>query len=415
MDQTVRSDISRTNDGTWVIALGAIVASLGAYVFQVVGGRTLGADGFAPVATVWTIGFLVYTIVMLPVEQMTTRTVTLRAGEALDSDTRRQITVTLAGGAVLGLVIAALGVDRFFSGRAVFVAPIALLLFVRALMTVARGVMAGRRRFMAYGVTMILEAVALIGLGVIFSVIDVGAFWFAISLGAAPLTLLLVRPYKIRIDPTRTATDIPTTTGLLRLLVVASALSQLILAGGPLVVGLVGGTAAEVSIYFITFTLLRGPITASYPLGTRFLAAMTTALSEDKPEVLHTWAARLAGIGGSLALAAGVVSYLILPEIIQVLYGSEFRPSALVGGLGGAGAVAALVILFVTQIVIARGRTRDLAIGWVIAAGVAAAVLVISGAEPLTRVAYAFAGGELTALAVISLTAYRISGAGPQA
>jgi O-antigen/teichoic acid export membrane protein len=409
MNQVIRTGVPRTNDGTWVIALGAIVASLGAYAFQVVGGRSLGADGFAPVATVWTIGFLVYTIAMLPVEQMTTRTVTLRAGEALDGYTRRQIAITLGGGTVLGVIVAALGIDRFFSGSASFVAAIALLLFARALTAVARGVMTGRRRFTAYGLTMMLESFALVGLGIVFALADVGALWFALSLGAAPLTLLLVRPYLVRTDPGRTATDVPATAGLLQLLVVAAALSQLILAGGPLVVGLIGGTAAEVSIYFITFTLLRGPITASYPLGTRFLAAMTTALSEDRPEVLHTWAARLAGLGGTAALLAGFVSYHILPAIIELLYGSEFRPSAIVGGLGGAGAVAALAVLFVTQIVIARGRTRDLVIGWMIAAVVAVIILAVSGADPLTRVAYAFAAGELTAFAVISLTAYRRS------
>ena len=104
---------------------------------------------------------------------------------------------------------------------------------------------------------------------------------------------------------------------------------------------------------------------------------------------------------------SGAASYYIMPTIIQVLYGSEFRPSALVGGLGGAGAVAALAVLFVTQILIARGRTRDLAIGWLMAAVAAALVLAVSGADPLTRVAYAFATGELSAFGVISLMAYR--------
>ena len=409
MNQVISTDTPRTSDGTWAIAVGAIVASLSAYVFQVVGGRSLGAEGFAPVATVWTIGFLVYTIVMLPVEQTTTRSVTIRAGEALDSHARRQIAVTLGSGVTIGVAVAALGIDRFFEGRAIFVIAIALLLFARTLMTIARGVMAGRRRFTAYGVTMMLEALALVTLGIVFSVGSAGSFWFAFSLGAAPLTLLLVRPYRVQIHPDRSPGEVPKTTGLLQLLVVASALSQLILAGGPLVVGLIGGTAAEVSIYFITFTLLRGPITASYPLATRFLAAMTTALSDDQPEVLHRWAARLAALGGTAALVGGVTSYAILPTIIEVMYGAEFRPTPLVAGLGGAGAVAALTIVFVTQILVARGRTRDLAVGWVLAALVAAVVLLVSGTDPLTRAAYAFGIGELTAFAIIALTAYRNS------
>jgi len=286
----------------------------------------------------------------------------------------------------------------------------ALLMLSRALMTIARGVMAGRRRFHAYGISMMLEAVALVTLGVTFAVLDVGAFWFGASLGAAPLTLLLVRPYLVRRDQDRSPTAVPETAGLLQLLVVAAALSQLILAGGPLIVGLVGGTAAEVSVYFITFTLLRGPITASYGLATRFLAAMATALSEDKPEVLHTWASRLGIIGAAGTVLAGAGSYWILPAIIEALYGVEFRPSALVGGLGGAGAVAALAVVFVTQILIARGKTLDLAIGWLIAATVSAAVLAVGDAEPLPRVAYAFVAGEMTAFAAISVIAFRSSG-----
>ena len=409
MDQAIPPETSHKNDGTWMIAVGAIVASIGAYAFQVVGGRSLGADGFAPVATVWTIGFLVYTIVMLPVEQMTTRTVTLRAGEALAPHTRRQIAIALISGGLIGVAVAAVGRDRFFEGSAAFIAAMALLMLSRALMTIARGVMAGRRRFSAYGISMMLEAVALVTLGVIFAVLDVGAFWFGASLGAAPLTLLMVRPYLVRRDPGRSPAPIPETTGLLQLLVVAAALSQLILASGPLVVGLVGGTAAEVSVFFITFTLLRGPITASYGLATRFLAAMATALSDNRPEELHAWASRLGVIGAAASALAGVGSYYILPSIIEVLYGVEFRPSALVGGLGGAGAVAALAVVFVTQILIARGKTRDLAAGWLIAAAAAGTVLVVGNTDPLTRVAYAFAVGEVTAFTAISVIAYRTS------
>jgi O-antigen/teichoic acid export membrane protein len=407
MDHAALPDPPRKNDGTWMIAVGAIVASLGAYAFQVVGGRSLGADGFAPVAAVWTIGFLVYTIVMLPVEQMTTRTVTLTAGDALTRQARRQIAVALIAGGLIGVAVAAIGQDRFFEGSAAFIAAMALLMLSRALMTIARGVMAGRRRFRAYGVSMMLEAVALVTLGVTFTVLDVGAFWFGASLGAAPLTLLLVRPYLVRRDAERTPAPVPETSGLLQLLVVAAALSQLILAGGPLVVGLVGGTAAEISVYFITFTLLRGPITASYGLATRFLAAMATALSENKPEVLREWATRLGIAGAAAAAVAGIAGYYTLPTIIEILYGAEFRPSAMVGGLGGAGAVAALAVVFVTQILIARGKTRDLAVGWLLAAAVAGLVLAVSSADPLTRVAYAFAVGELAAFTTIWVIAHR--------
>jgi O-antigen/teichoic acid export membrane protein len=399
------SSIARDSDGTWMIALGALVASLGAYALQVIGGRALGAEGFAPVAALWTIGFLVHTIVMLPVEQMTTRTVTLSGGDVLPTHTRRQIAIALGMGSAAGIAVAALAVDRFFEGNVAFIAVMALLMLGRVVMTLGRGTMAGRRRFAAYGISMMFEAVTLTGLGVLFAVLGAGAAWFGAAIAAAPLTVLLVRPYLVRKHTAGAPAALPESASLLQLLVVASALSQLILAGGPLVVSLVGGTAAEVSVYFITFTLLRGPITASYGLATRFLAAMATALSERKTQVLHDWATRLAAIGTAAAAIAGVGSYFILPTLIEMLYGAEFRPTALVAGLGGAGAVAALAILFISQILIARGRTRDIAVSWLAAAVVAGVVLAISDAEPLLRTAYTFFAGELSAFALVSLAA----------
>lgn len=402
------SRLTRDSDGTWMIALGAIGASIGAYGFQVIGGRSLGADGFAPVAALWTTGFLVHTIVMLPVEQMITRTVTLSGGGTLSPHSRRQISVTLFLGGAVGTAIVTLVLSRFFNSELAFIAVMALLMTSRAAMTVARGVMAGRGRFWAYGTSMLLEGIALMGLGVIFLATDAGAAWFASAIAAAPLSLFFVRPYRINPETAAAPQAQTETKGLLELLVVAAALSQLILAGGPLVVGLVGGSAAEVSIYFITFTLLRGPITASYGLSTRFLAAMTTAINDGNGHTLHQWAVRLTAVGSVAVATAGVGAYFILPKLIQILYGSEFRPSPAVAALGGAGAVAALAILFVSQILIARGRTRGLAIGWLIAATVASVVLAVSGSDPLLRVATAFGAGELTAFALLATVAIRM-------
>lgn len=392
-----------------MIAVGAIVASIGAYVFQVVGGRTLGAVGFEPVAALWTTGFLIHTIVMLPVEQMVTRSVTLSGGGKLASQTRRQVATTLSLGSIAGVGIVGLMLDQFFGGDAAYLAVMALLMLSRGAMTVARGVMAGRRRFWAYGTSMLLEAFALVALGIAFSTTDASAVWFAASIAAAPLAMLLVRPYRIADHIETSPPTAAEPSSRLQLLVVSAALSQLILAGGPLVVGLVGGSGAEVSIYFITFTLLRGPITASYGLATRFLAAMTTAISEHAGDVLHRWALRLTAAGTAAAIAAGLGSYFILPPLIEFLYGAEFRPTAAVAALGGAGAVAALTILFVSQILIARGRTKDLAVAWFLAAAIAGVVLTISPSEPLLRVAFAFAAGEVAALAFVATTAIRRS------
>jgi hypothetical protein len=88
-----------------------------------------------------------------------------------------------------------------------------------------------------------------------------------------------------------------------------------------------------------------------------------------------------------------------------VLYGAEFRPSALLASLGAAGVGAALTALFLNQIYIARGETGRLAAIWVSALAVAGLVLAISGSEPVIRVGLAFLAGEGAAMVLLASVA----------
>jgi len=90
---------------------------------------------------------------------------------------------------------------------------------------------------------------------------------------------------------------------------------------------------------------------------------------------------------------------------VAAIYGDEFRPPALVAGLGGAGVGAGLAVLFVHQIYVARGHTRRLAATWLAALGLATAIVVLAPGDAIDRVAAGFAGGELGALVVLGLMA----------
>lgn len=74
--------------GTGVMLAGTVVATIGAYVFQLLGGRALGPTAFAPVTVLWTVQFLVITVVMLPIEQMVIRRLDSRAGDQRDFGTQ---------------------------------------------------------------------------------------------------------------------------------------------------------------------------------------------------------------------------------------------------------------------------------------------------------------------------------------
>ena len=59
--------------GTGFMVAGGLLGALGAYLFQVYGGRTLGPDAFAPISVLWTAFFILATVLLVPVEQYVTR------------------------------------------------------------------------------------------------------------------------------------------------------------------------------------------------------------------------------------------------------------------------------------------------------------------------------------------------------
>ena len=65
------------SDGTAYIVAGSAIAGLAAYAYQFLGGRTLGTEAFAPVSTLLSIHFLVLIVILLPIEQLIIRRLTL--------------------------------------------------------------------------------------------------------------------------------------------------------------------------------------------------------------------------------------------------------------------------------------------------------------------------------------------------
>ena len=65
------------SDGTLDIVLGSLVAGVGAYIYQFLGARSLGEHAFAPIAALLTAHFLAFVIILLPIEQLVIRRITV--------------------------------------------------------------------------------------------------------------------------------------------------------------------------------------------------------------------------------------------------------------------------------------------------------------------------------------------------
>ena len=128
------------NDGTLDIVLGSLVAGIGAYAYQFIGGRSLGEEGFAPIGVLLTAHFLAFVIVLLPIEQFVIRRLTLGfRGWVLPA---RALALVASTAAAAAIVVGVAG-DDYFTSRREFVMFVLLTVFLHFFFAVGRGYLAG--------------------------------------------------------------------------------------------------------------------------------------------------------------------------------------------------------------------------------------------------------------------------------
>jgi O-antigen/teichoic acid export membrane protein len=307
--------------------------------------------------------------------------------------------LVLTVAAAVGFVV--LTLDRFFTSNPVYILLVGMLFVFYGAYAVGRGFLAGRGRFAAYGGVVIGESVVRVLAAIPVVLLAPSAVGLGWAIVLSPLVMLLARPWRTPEHTIVVQSGTGTDTRFVAALLVAQAASQTALASGPVIVGLMGGSAAAVSVFFVTFTLLRGPITASYNLTARVLPEFTRMAAAGNQAGLKRWAVRLGLWGFGAAALTGLAAAALGPDIVAFLYGEEVRPAALLTGLAAVGVVAGLLVLFSTQILIAEGATQRLATAWIIAIVAMGLAIVLAPGDPSQRVAVGFAVAHLVALAGI--------------
>jgi O-antigen/teichoic acid export membrane protein len=381
--------------GTSLMVVGSLVAAIGAYLFQIVGGRALGAEGFAPISVLWTMFFILATVVLVPVEQHITREAA-SGRKVLTFHGILPALVAVALVAAIGVGFVLLTLDRAFLGDSRFLVATAVLFATYGMYEVGRGLLAGHRQFALVGWAMIGESVGRLAMAIGFLALVASALSLAWAMALGSLTVVATRFW--RFDHVAPSGSIAGATKFLGVYVVASAASQTLLAGAPLAVLAMGGSAEMISIAFVTFTLYRAPLTLTYLLQGRILPYLVRMVGTGDRTDTNRLVTRVMAVGAGLCLAGALTGYLVGADVVQLLLGAEFRPTAVVSALVAGGVVAAVTTQVVGQVLVAEGRTGALALVWSLGLVVATVILLVSSLEPLTRVALAFALGELTAL-----------------
>ena len=381
----------------WMVA-GSLLGAVGAYLFQVIGGRTLGAEAFAPIAALWTAFFILVTVTLVPVEQYVTREAS-RGHRVLG---RSAVPVAIVGGsaAIVGMAFVFITRDRLFAGEWIYAVQMALMVCGYTVLFAGKGLLAGKRRFRSVGTVLMAESGVRLIVGVALLQVRADPIVLGWAMAAAGLGVLAV-PFW-RYDD---GEDLPSgngPTGFLSRYIVGSGASQVLLAGAPLGVAALGGSPSLVSIVFVTFTLYRAPLTLIYSLQGRILPVLVKMSDAADHGGLRWLGSRIIAVGGALTVVAGAVGWVVGPAVVSVFFGSEFAPRQLVAAFVAAGVVAASSAQVSGQVLVAAGRTGRLASAWIAGLIVALAVSVVAPGSPDAVVALAFLVGEVTAFGVVA-------------
>ncbi|MGA1774366.1 MAG: hypothetical protein ACO4BW_01880, partial [Nitriliruptoraceae bacterium] len=366
-----------------------------AYAYQLVGGRLLGPEAFAPVSVLWTLMFLTGTVALTPGEQYVAREAT--AGRRVRDRASWPLVVLVAMTAVAAVAFTPLTRRALFRDEARFIAIAAVLVATTAPLFVVRGLAIGHRRFDRYGAMLTLEGIGRLAAGGLGLLVVGGPAGWAWGIGLGPLLGLLVAPR--RLDRLATAPAAPRAGAFLAPYVGASAASQLLIAGAPLAVAALGAGPSTISIVFVTFTLFRAPVTVVYLLQGRLLNAVVRLQLAGATDRLARTRRRILGAGLAAIASAGAVAWVAGPDVVGLLYGGEFRPERTVAALAATGVAGAALAQLLGQLLVAEGRTAALALRWSAGLAVATALLVLLPSAPAVAVAAAFAAGTLTAAA----------------
>ncbi|MDX1450702.1 MAG: hypothetical protein R3246_16760, partial [Acidimicrobiia bacterium] len=176
--------------GTAAMIGGGVVGAVAAYLFQLLGGQVLGERAFAPVGALWTAIFIIATILLIPLEQYATREVS-RGRSPVRQDAWVIVgVILLATMAGVGFVLATL--DTYFDGRPVYAVQMALMCVGFGVLFVARGSLAGARRFRAVGGLLATESTLRLTVAVVAAIAGGSATAFGWAMVTAPLVVLAV-------------------------------------------------------------------------------------------------------------------------------------------------------------------------------------------------------------------------------
>lgn len=419
---------ARTNplpEGTLAVGGGLVVSGLAAYGFLVVSARALGPEEYAPLGLLWTVVFLVGPGFFLPVEQEVSRALAERRarGQGGGPLLRRAAMLTAAVLGVLLVAVAAtapLSLDKLFDGDVLLVVGLGLALLGTAAGHLARGACSGQGRFVPYAV--FLAADGLVRLAICLGLATAGVDspgLYGVAVGVAPVVAVLIAVAGQRglvVDgPEAGWGELSRALGIL---LVASVLSFTLVNGGPMAIDLLGEESEEAQ----TGRFLNGLVIARVPLflfqavQASLLPRLSALAGAGRFDEFRTGLRNLLAVTVAIGAVATAGGFLLGPEVVSLLFGSEFELDHRTLGLLALSCAAYMLAVALAQAVIALGGHRLVALSWAVGVAAFGVTTAFASDDLFLRVELGLvAGSSVGALMMaLSLVARLTAGAQPE-
>jgi hypothetical protein len=402
--RTVASRLRR--DGTAWLPAGSMVAGLAAYGFLLWGGRALGSEAFAPIATLWTVQYIVMATALFAIEQYVVRLTAVPGRAHHLREVTPMLWLTL-----IGIAVAVVLAEEVILGSWELALVGGSWVVTLGALTLARGIAGGRGWYRVAGIATGSESATRFLLALVAVTVLGTTMSLALTLPCGPVPFLVwwwlrhrdqttdqrtSGPLGSSHDPPRTT--IGATAAFLLTTAFANGSLQVLLGGGPLVLIGLGASAAQISAFFATTALARAPLLIAIGIVPRILNPLTRRAEAGEYAAVRELAWLV--VAGTLATAAlgGLAGYLVGPRIVGILYGGDFAISGLATGAAAAAVVVAMGALALNQVIVAEGRPRRLVPAWTLGLAAAAALIIAAPLDPLTRVSVAALTGQVAAI-----------------
>lgn len=386
---------------TSALAAGSALNGVFAYVFFALSTRHLGADAAAAVSVLWTYWSFAAAVLTFPLQHWIARTVAADRHEGSVRTALPRVGRVILGVGLLSGAVAWAGRDLLFHRDDLwFPLLVASVTVGSGFIGVVRGGLAARHRFVASAAVMVGEGGARVVLATLLVLLGVRAnVGFGAALAAGALVGLCF-PSAYVFDRGRSGRSRATAAPASPVAFLGGAgggqlVGQAVLTGGPILLAVTGGTAAEVTALFAALALFRAPYTVAIGLVSQITGRLTTLLVAGHFAGLRRVRAVVAASTLVGATAAAVIGHLWGPGLVRLVFGDTVvldpGPSMLIA----VGSALALGNLVTTVSLLAQDRAHALARAWVVslaagAGGFAAAVTL----GPLERTVWAFLVAE---------------------